>query len=419
MALRHEASFITVEELAQKAVYEQEVEMVERKGKGHPDTLADNISEAVCRELCRYYLENYGAILHHNVDKALVVGGRAIPRFGGGVLCEPIYIVVAGRAVTHIMKENSIDLVPIGSIALKAMKERIKQTFRHLDPDTHVILDYKIKQGSVDLVKVFELGGDVPLANDTSFGVGYAPLTDTERLVLEVEKTLNSPEYKKKNPAVGEDIKVLALRRSRRVDLTIACAMISSYIRSLDDYLKAKEDVKEDAFKIASKYNVDVDVKVNVADKPEVGLVYLTVTGTSAEAGDDGNTGRGNRANGLITPNRYMSLEAVAGKNPVSHVGKIYNIVSTNIANRIYRETRKVKEVYVYMLSRIGHPINKPLVVNVKVIPHEGIRVEHLRYDIESIVQAELENVINIKEQLLKASLDFDEYLTSACSLTL
>jgi len=402
-----ETDFITIEELAQKAVYEQEVEMVERKGKGHPDTLADNVSEAVCRELCKYYLENYGTILHHNVDKALVVGGRSIPRYGGGVVCEPIYIVVAGRAVTHVMRENSINVVPIGAIALKAMRESVKRTFRHLDPDSHVIFDYKIKQGSVDLVKVFELGKSVPLANDTSFGVGYAPLTETEKLVLEVERTLNSSSYKDKNPAVGEDIKVLALRKGGKVDLTLACAMVSSYIKSLDDYLKVKEEVKEEVLKIASKYDLEVDVKVNTADKPELGVVYLTVTGTSAEAGDDGNTGRGNRANGLITPNRYMSLEAVAGKNPVSHIGKIYNIVSANIAKKVHEETRKVKEVYVYMLSRIGRPINKPLIVNVKVIPHEGVNIKTLKYDVESIVQAELENVINIREQLLKSPLEF------------
>ncbi len=406
MKLSSKTSFISIEGLAQKAVYEQEVEMVERKGKGHPDTLADNISEAVCRELCNYYLENYGAILHHNVDKALIVGGRAIPKFGGGMICEPIYIVVAGRAVTHVMREGSIDMIPIGSIALKAMRDCLKQTFRHLDPDRHVILDYKIKQGSVDLIKVFELGEKVPLANDTSFGVGYAPLTDTEKLVLEVEKMLNSNEYKKRNPAVGEDIKVLAVRRGRKGDLTVACAMISSYINKLDDYLKVKEDVKEDVLKIASKYELEVNVEVNAADKPELGLIYLTVTGTSAESGDDGNTGRGNRANGLITPNRYMSLEAVAGKNPVSHIGKIYNIISTNIARTIYEETRRVKEVYVHMLSRIGHPINKPLVVSVKVIPQEGVTIDALRYDIESIIQSELDNVSKVRDQLLKAPLD-------------
>lgn len=406
MVVLYGKSFISIEELAQKAVYEQEVEMVERKGKGHPDTLADNISEAVCRELCKYYLENYGTILHHNVDKALIVGGRAIPKFGGGMLCEPIYVIVAGRAVTHVMRESTIDMVPIGSLALKAMRDCIKQTFRHLDPDSHVIFDYKIKQGSVDLVKVFELGKEVPLANDTSFGVGYAPFSETERLVLEVERTLNSQEYKRKNPAVGEDIKVLALRRGKKVYLTIACAMVSSYINSLDEYLKVKEEVREDVLKIASKYDVEVDVKVNTADKPEVGLVYLTVTGTSAEAGDDGNTGRGNRANGLITPNRYMSLEAVAGKNPVSHVGKIYNVVSTNIAKRIYEETGRVKEVYVYMLSRIGYPIDKPLIVNVKVVPQEGLRVESIKYEVESIVEAELSNIVNVRDWLLKAPLD-------------
>lgn len=407
MKLLDKRSCISIEVLSQKAVYEQEVEIVERKGKGHPDTLADNISEAVCRELCIYYQENYGTILHHNVDKALVVGGKAVPKFSGGVVCEPIYIIVAGRAVTHVMKEGDMEVVPIGSIALKAMRGCIKATFRHLDPDKHVILDYKIKQGSIDLVKVFELGsGRVPLANDTSFGVGYAPLTDTEKLVLEVERMLNSGEYKKKNPAVGEDIKVLAVRRGKKVDLTIACAMISSYINGLDDYLKAKEDIKEDVLKLASKCNFDVDVKVNTADKPELGLIYLTVTGTSAEAGDDGNTGRGNRVNGLITPNRYMSLEAVAGKNPVSHVGKIYNIVATNIAKTIYEETHKVKEVYVYMVSRIGQPINEPFVVNVKVVPHENVTIEGLRYDIESIVQSGLGDIPKVREHLLKSPLE-------------
>ena len=406
--MAEQSSFITVECLSQKAVYEQEVEMVERKGKGHPDTLADNLSEAVCRELCKYYLENYGTILHHNVDKALIVGGRAIPKFGGGVVCEPIYIIVAGRAVTHVLKNGNLEVVPIGSIALKAMRDCLKQTFRHLDPDQHVILDYKIKQGSVDLVKVFELGEKIPLANDTSFGVGYAPLTDTERLVLEVEKTLNSLDYKKKNPAVGEDIKVLAVRRGKKVDLTIACAMISTYINNMDDYLKAKEDVKETVLDIASKFeNLEVNVEVNAADKPDIGLIYLTVTGTSAEAGDDGNTGRGNRANGLITPNRYMSLEAVAGKNPVSHIGKLYNITSANIAKRIYEETSKVKEVYVHMLSRIGQPIDKPLIVGVKVIPHDGVSISSLRADIEGIVNEELGNIMKIRERLLQGPLDF------------
>ncbi|MDI9619797.1 MAG: methionine adenosyltransferase [Candidatus Nezhaarchaeota archaeon] len=395
------SNFILIEGIAQRAVYEQEVEMVERKGKGHPDTLADNVSEAVCRELCNYYLKSYGSILHHNVDKALIVGGRSAPSFGGGTVCEPIYVVVAGRAVTHVMKGGSIDVVPIGNIALRAMRECIRRTFRHLNLDEDIILDYKIKQGSADLVKVYEIGEKVPLANDTSFGVGYAPLTDTEKLVLEVERMLNSDEYKKKNPAVGEDVKVLAVRRRRKVDLTVACAMISRYIKNMDDYIKAKEDVKEDVLKLASNYELDVDVEVNAADKPSLGLIYLTVTGTSAEAGDDGNTGRGNRANGLITPNRYMSLEAVAGKNPVSHIGKIYNIVSTNIARKVYEETRKVKEVYVHMLSRIGYPIDKPLVVSVKVVPQDGVSLGGLKYDIESIVEGELSNVLRVRGEIL------------------
>ncbi len=58
-------------------------------------------------------------------------------------------------------------------------------------------------------------------------------------------------------------------------------------------------------------------VHVNTADDIKKKSVFLTVTGTSAEMGDDGSVGRGNRCNGLITPNRPMSMEATSGKNPI------------------------------------------------------------------------------------------------------
>ena len=71
---------------------------------------------------------------------------------------------------------------------------------------------------------------------------------------------------------------------------------------------------------------------VNALDDPKASDesgIYLTVTGLSAEQGDDGEVGRGNRVNGLITPSRAMSLEAAAGKNAVAHVGKLYNLWRT------------------------------------------------------------------------------------------
>ncbi len=399
---------IVVESVRWQPIEDQAVELVERKGLGHPDTICDAVAEQASRELSRYYIENYGTILHHNLDKVLLVGGQAAPRFGGGRVLQPIYIIVSGRATTEVkLEDGGVEKVPIGPIILRAVKTWIKNNFRFLDPEEHVIVDYKIGHGSIDLVGIFELGKErVPLANDTSVGVGFAPFSALERLVYETERLLNSKEFKQKNPEVGEDIKVMGLRREKRIDLTIAAATISSLVQDVNHYLTVKEAIKEAVLDLASKIAPDYDVyvHVNTADVPDKGIVYLTVTGTSAEHGDDGATGRGNRSYGLITPLRPMSLEAAAGKNPVSHVGKIYNVMAMNIARRVYREVSGLREVYVELLSQIGRPINEPLVANVKVLtekPDEPLRSSVVS-DIESIVEEELNNYKNITELILK-----------------
>jgi len=381
------------------------VEVVERKGLGHPDFIADSIAEAVSRELSYYYMKTYGAILHHNVDKVLVVGGQANPRFGGGEVLQPIYIVVSGRATSFVTTSSGVEKVPIGPLVLKASKEWIKKNFRYLDPETHVIIDYKIGQGSADLTGLFDLAKKyrTPLANDTSFGVGFAPLSHLETIVLETERFLNSPQLKSKIPAVGEDVKVMGLRIGKQIKLTIAAAMISRHIRDKDEYISIKEEVKnavlDHIVKFADDYSIEV--YINTADKVEEGIFYLTVTGTSAEHGDDGATGRGNRVNGLITPMRPMSLEATAGKNPVSHVGKIYNVLAHRISNRIYREVKGVREVYTLILSQIGRPIDEPQVVDVKITPESAL-TNTMVYEAESIAEEEVENVTRLTELILK-----------------
>jgi S-adenosylmethionine synthetase len=397
------ARAITVQQLAQRTIEELDVELVERKGRGHPDYIADGSSEAVSRALCKYYLKEFNVILHHNVDKGLVFGGKAHPIFGGGQVDEPIQIIVAGRAVTEVLKDGEIIPIPIGSLSLRAIRDFLKKTFRFLNVDCDVIIQYMIRQGSVDLVKTFEFGKDKPLANDTSFGVCFAPLSQTERLVLETELYLNSPKIKKELPEVGEDIKVMGLRKSKQIDLTVAAAIISSLTPDLDHYLSVKEEIKNRVADLATKItDKPVNVYVNSADKPEKGVIYLTVTGTSAEHGDDGNTGRGNRVTGLITPCRPMSLEATAGKNPVSHVGKIYNVLATRIANRIYEETKGIREVYVKVLSRIGNPIDQPAVADVELILEPGYSLTNVEPEVKSIADDELANVQRITDLVIK-----------------
>jgi len=395
---------IFIEYERRKATSELNIEFVERKGLGHPDYIADASSEESSRRLSRYYLERFGVILHHNLDKTLLVGGQANPVFGGGDLLHPIYIIVSGRATTEVIREGKIEPVPVGRIVVEAVKDWIERNFRFLDPERHVIVDYRIGKGSVDLVKIFELGKKVPLANDTSVGVAFAPLTPLENLVLNVERYLNSKELKKKIPEVGEDVKVMGLRKGKNIELTVAAAMISHLIPDLNHYLSVKEQVIEEIYNLASKLVPEFNVKVylNAADKPEKGIVYLTVTGTSAEHGDDGTTGRGNRVNGLITPNRPMSLEAAAGKNPVSHVGKIYNVLAKKIATKIANKIDEVKEVYVEILSQIGRPITDPWIASVRVIGDFEVLPANVKHEIYSIVEEELNKTPLLTKLLLK-----------------
>ncbi len=387
---------------------EKMCEMVERKGKGHPDTITDAAVEEVSKSLCKEYYEFSGKIFHHNVDKAALAGGRSNAVFGGGEVIEPIYILIVGRATTEIIREEKSKKVDVGSIVAEAVEGYIISNLRFLDPKKHLVIDYKIKPGTVDLVSVFETETDIPLANDTSFGCGFAPFSETEQLVYDSEHFLNSQELKKELPEVGEDIKVMGVRMEDNIRLTIAAAMISSLIPDLDHYLNVKEEVKEKILNLThSIAEREVLVDVNTGDQPERGVVYLTVTGTSAEHGDDGQVGRGNRANGLITPYRPQSLEATAGKNPVNHTGKLLNVTANSIAKRIIKECDKISEVNVLILSQIGKPIDEPQLCNVQWIPSDkNLPKASVENDMKSICNEELGKIPKLWKDYMKGKFE-------------
>lgn len=159
------------------------VEFVERKGKGHPDTLSDRAAEELSIALCDYYLSNFGRIYHHNVDKCVLVGGQSQVTFGGGRVTEPIYLMIVGRAASRIEGKE----VPIEKIAQEVTREWMKKEMHALDAEKDVTIATKIRPGSVDLVKNYDLEDDVPLSNDTSFGVWYGPNTEIENVVYNVE----------------------------------------------------------------------------------------------------------------------------------------------------------------------------------------------------------------------------------------
>jgi S-adenosylmethionine synthetase len=350
-------------------------EVVERKGLGHPDTLADGISESISRSLSRHYLEEYGSIMHHNLDKVLIVAGKSRPEFGGGEILLPPTVVVGGRATG--LREKAID-----QVIVETVEEFFTSAVRNLR-------EYRVEarsgEGAPELRSLVGRG-----ANDSSIGVGFAPLSPLERMVLQVERDVRSI------PGVGEDVKIMAVRQREELKIVAAAAMVSKYISSREEYEETKERVRE-----AIRRRADAEVSVNAADSGE--NIYLTVTGTSIEMGDDGATGRGNRGNGLITPGRPMTMEAIAGKNPISHVGKIYNVLAERMAQEIV-ELEGIEEAYVTLVSKIGSPIRQPLLKGVRICGDVRL-TDELEKEVSSIIESHLESTDRLAEDFVRGGL--------------
>jgi S-adenosylmethionine synthetase len=392
---------IRVEPTNRLAVEDREVEIVERKGIGHPDSICDGIAEHVSRALAQTYLDRVGKPLHFNTDETQLVAGKAAPAFGGGEMLQPIYLLIVGRAT----KEYEGTRIPAETIALDAAREYLNEHLPRLDVGKDVILDIKLGEGSGDLQEVFGEEGSVPMANDTSFGVGHAPLTETERIVRVTERKLNT-EYISDNPVVGPDVKVMGKREGDHIDVTVAAAMIDEHVPDMDGYRDAIEGVREYVGDLARDHtDREVSVHVNTADDYEEGAIYLTTTGTSAEQGDDGSVGRGNRANGLITPNRPMSMEATSGKNPVNHIGKIYNLLSTDIAETVVDEVTGIRELQIRLLSQIGRPIDQPHVADAHVVTEDGVSVADIEDEVTAIVDRELADVTSVTERAIRGDI--------------
>ena len=355
-------------------------EIVEKKGLGHPDTLCDGISDAISRSLSKYYIDHFGHILHHNVDKVLLIGGQSKPKFGGGEIVRPLAIVIGGRATDDADGTK----IPVNEIAKEATEKFLKKTVKNLNG--HFTVEPRIGMGSTELRS---LVGRVA-ANDTSIGLGYAPFSRLEENVTKIEPLM------RKVRGVGEDVKIMGIRKGNGVQFTLASAMVSKYIDDMGQYNDIKREVERKALDHASHGWADASVIVNNADKGED--IYLTVTGTSAEMGDDGETGRGNRPNGLITPGRPMTMEATAGKNPVSHVGKLYNIAADRMAADIAAQDG-VEEAYVYLVSRIGAPLDEPQIKSASIYG----KINEKR--IEQAIDYWLEHIPDITEDFVKGKI--------------
>lgn len=384
---------ILIETFKGKSITEHRVEIVERKGTGHPDYMCDSIMDAISVALSKKYIEEFGTILHHNIDKGLLAAGRVDKDFGGGRVVKPMELTIGDRATFAAAGKK----IPVAEIAVDAAKKWIKQNLRFVDPEKHLKCRVVLAPGSEELTDIFLRPGKVLSANDTSAAVGYYPLSPTENVVLDLEKYLNSKKFKDEYPETGEDIKVMGLRNGKSLDLTVAMPLLASYIKSEKEYFSKKAVVQKDMAKFLKGFNgfKNIEVNFNTLDEEGRGLggIYLSLLGTSAEDADSGQVGRGNRVNGLISLNRPLGTEAAAGKNPVSHVGKIYNVLAHKIAKEIYEKIEGIKEVYVLLLSRIGTPIDQPQMATAQVLLERGRKINEIAKKAEEIFEREFSKI--------------------------
>lgn len=376
-------------------------EFVERKGLGHPDSICDAVMEAVSVALSAEYIRVAGRVLHHNVDKGLLVAGQTTPRPGGGVVDAPMRFVFGDRATNEFAGRR----IPVQEILEATTRAWLSRSLRFVDPQKHVVFQNELRPGSPELTDIF--ARTRLTANDTSAVVGYAPLTETERLVLAAERELNSADFKRRFPEIGEDIKVMGVRNGRRLTLTVAAAFVDRFVPDAKTYFERKAAVRSTLlhFLRAQLHDLDdVAVDVNTLDDPQRGLggMYLTVLGTSAEGADGGQVGRGNRVNGLISLNRPMTTEAAAGKNPVSHVGKIYNLFSHHLAGELVARLPGLEEATVWLCSQIGRPLDDPWSVSVEIAPRAGVSVQELEPAVRDVVESELAAIDAFTERLIR-----------------
>jgi S-adenosylmethionine synthetase len=368
-----------------RTVSEHPTEIVERKGVGHPDSICDAVMDHISVALSQVYLGEFGFVLHHNIDKGLLAAGKVERHFGGGRVIKPMELTIGDRATFYFGGKK----VPVGDIAVSAARDWLTRNLRHIDVYRQVDFRVVLEPASEELSGIFLRPGAVRCANDTSAAVGYYPLTITEHVVLELERFLNSAPFKDLFPETGEDVKVMALRRQSVLDLTVAMPLLAGEISSERRYFERKEAIHGAMGQFLERFTSfeEITVHYNALDEPGTGLagVYLSLLGTSAEDADSGQVGRGNRVNGLISLNRPLGTEAAAGKNPVSHVGKIYNVLAHTLAKEIHERIEGVREVYVFLLSRIGTPVDHPVAAVARILLAEGLSAEEISLAVQEI----------------------------------
>ncbi|MFB5630020.1 MAG: methionine adenosyltransferase [Nitrosopumilaceae archaeon] len=394
---------IFVESVKCIPTFEKRFEIVERKGIGHPDTICDLVMNQISIELSKTYLKETGKIQHHNMDKSMLVAGQSENKFGGGNITKPMKLIIGDRATFEVNRKK----IPVEELSISIAKKWFEKNLRYVK-DEHIEYQLELGTSSHELRSIFENPKSF-VSNDTSALVGYAPFTKTESAVLETEQYINSEKFKKEFPESGEDAKVMGFRNKNNLEIIIAMAFVDSYVYSEKNYFKRKEEMLQTISEFHKKSSFDkIEISMNNLDviNKGIGGLYLTVLGTSADNADSGEVGRGNMANRVISLSRPAGSEATAGKNPVSHIGKIYNALSFKISEEIQKTLPEIDEVLVWMYNIIGKPVKEPRAVVVQPISNKNLDLSKIESTIKEIVDKNLDNIDQFCMQLSVGKID-------------
>jgi S-adenosylmethionine synthetase len=332
------------------------VEIIECKGVGHPDSMASSMAELVCFGISRYFIKKYNNIPRFNVDQIEINGGEVYVGFKEGKLIRKGSISVSGK--TSFYAENDIDFV--NKIAKDQIRDFLLSTFGKNILDFFNIKSAINKYSKIN--KLFFENMAMPSSEDTVLAVGFFPYTNTEKLTLFLNSVLLN--LSRKFP-IGKDVKIMTLRKKNKIKITLSIAFKSGKIENIDRYFSTKNNLESEIKSHLTKKfkNNNIELSINAADDYNLKRVYMALTGTAAEH-DKGSLGRGNGISGMITPCRLTSPEVIYGKNPVYNVGKIYNFLAQYLAIKISSLIPK-NFIEIKILSKIGNPINKPQLIDI------------------------------------------------------
>ena len=327
------------------------LEVVERKGLGHPDTLVDGIAEASEIAYARYCLEQFGVIPHHNLDKAMLLGGLCVQQFGRGEFQSPLNMLFMGRASSSFGGET----IPLEDIQKETAKDYLARITPHLDTDdpltytaqsltsTHSTRPHWFTPR--DINDLPEYIAKSPKANDTATMISYWPLTDTEKLTLDLEGYF----YRNNNLGlpvprfdfIGQDIKAMAVRNGDIITVTLAVPQVTTETADAATYFEREKEIEKQLQEYAKELIGDrahLNVVVNTQTKNANPRPYLVTAGSCTDFGEEGAVGRGNKTHGIISSFRPNTMEAPHGKNPTYFVGKLLGYQADLISKQIYEK---------------------------------------------------------------------------------